>query len=469
MAGVGKTALALRAARTISGQYPDGMFYLNLHTHDPGIRRSTPTEALHRLLRMLTAPATPIPDAFSERAALLRAQLSRRRAVVILDDAGQDDQIRPLLPEAGQCLILITTRRTLPGLEGARALTLDVLPVDDAITLFQRIAGHGTAQDEGQVAMAVRLCGRLPLAIQLAAGRLAQDYPPGLGELVEELSQSPARSGGTGSASPEVMSAFDLAYRALEPGQQRFFRRLGMSPCAHLSLRAAAALGGGTLAETQQALTALLDHHLLARAPAGQYRFHDLIRGYAATRATREDSRSEQRQAVGRLLDYYLCTAAEADQVLAPVPAAGRPARRASAGGGPGAGHPGGRGGWLESEWRNILQAAQHAGRHEWKHKCADLTHALAGFMDISGVLGRGDRGPHRGPAGQPRPRRPGPDRPGVAGAQRGAASRPAGYEAALAAGRGRGGDLPVAGRPARRGRRPRPDRPGPPARRAVP
>ena len=387
MAGVGKTALALRAARTISDQYPDGTYYLNLHSHDPGHPSLDADEALRRLLRMLTAPATPIPDAFSECAALLRAQLSRRRAIVILDDAGQDDQIRPLLPEAGQCLILITTRGTFPGLEGARALTLDALPVDDAVTLLRRIAGHSTDQDEGQAAMAVRLCGRLPLAIQLAAGRLAQDYPPRLGELVEELSQSPARSEGTGAASPEVLSAFDLAYRALEPGQQRFFRRLGMSPCAQLSLGAAAALGGGTLADTQQALAALVDHHLLARAPAGQYRFHDLIRGYAATRATQEDSRADQRQAVGRLLDYYLRTAAQADQVLhpfrqratgpAPSPATGLAlSTRDDATG------------WLESEWRNVLQAAQHAARHEWKGKCADLTHTLAGFMDIRAYWG---------------------------------------------------------------------------------
>ena len=285
---------------------------------------------------MLTAPATQLPDAFSERAALLRAQLSRRRAIVILDDAGQHEQIRPLLPEAGHCLILITTRRRFPGLEGARALTLDALPVNDAITLLQLVAGPGTAHDEGEAARAVRLCGRLPLAIQLAAGRLAQDYPPRLGELVEELSQSPARSGGSGPSSPEVMSAFDLAYRALEPAQRRFFRRLGMSPCAHISLGAAAALGGGTLADAQQAMAALLDHHLLARAPAGQYRFHDLIRGYAATRAGKEDSRSERRQAIGRLLDYYLRRASEADQLLhpfrqrAPQPATSRTAPQAT-------------------------------------------------------------------------------------------------------------------------------------------
>ena len=198
LAGVGKTALAVHAARAVSGQYPDGTYYLNLHTHDPGHPSLDAAEALHRLLRMLTAPATQIPDAFGERAALLRAQLSRRRADRDPRRRGaSDEQIRPLLPEAGQCLILITTRRKVPGLEGARALTLDALPVDDAITLFQRVAGHGTAHDEdGEAAMAVQLCGRLPLAIQLAAGRLAQDYPPRLGELVEELSQSAARSAG---------------------------------------------------------------------------------------------------------------------------------------------------------------------------------------------------------------------------------------------------------------------------------
>ncbi len=382
-AGVGKTALALQAARAVSGQYPDGTFYLNLHTHDPGHPSLDAAEALHRLLRMLTAPATQIPDALGERAALLRAQLSRRRAIVILDDAGQHDQISPLLPEAGQCLILITTRRTFPGLEGARALSLEALPVNDAITLFQKIAGPGSAHDEGEAAVAVRLCGHLPLAIQLAAGGLAQDYPPSIGDLVEELSQSPARAGGPGTPSPEVLSAFDLAYRSLEPGHQRFFRRLGVSPCAYISLPAAAALGGGTLAEAQEGLAALLDHHLLARAPAGQFLFHDLIRGYAATRAAQEDSGPEQRQAVGRLLDYYLRTADEADRVLHPfrrrvtVPRPRPPAtstalstRQDAAG-------------WLEAEWRNILQAARYAGKHEWKKQCADLTHALAGFMEI--------------------------------------------------------------------------------------
>jgi DNA-binding SARP family transcriptional activator/tetratricopeptide (TPR) repeat protein len=383
MPGVGKTARALQAARAVADQYPDGVFYLNFHTHDPGHPSLDASEALHRLLRMLTSPNTQIPDAIGERAALWRAQLSRRRAVVILDDTAGHDQIWPLLPAAGRCLILITTRRSLPDLEGARALTLDVLPDDDAITLFQRIAGNGSARDEDEVAAAVRLCGRLPLAIQLTAGRLAQDYPPRLADLVEELSQSPARPGGTSAASPEVMSAFDLSYRALEPDHQQLFRRLGVSPCAHISLHAAAALSGSTLPEAKKALAALLDHHLLAPAPGGQFRFHDLIRGYAAARAAREDPAPVQRQAVGRLLDYYLHTADQADRVLQPFrhrmavsvthPPGATPALVAQED----------AAAWLESEWRNILQAAQYAGRHEWKRQCADLIHALAGFVEI--------------------------------------------------------------------------------------
>jgi DNA-binding SARP family transcriptional activator/tetratricopeptide (TPR) repeat protein len=384
MPGVGKTALAVHAARLVSGQYPDGTLYLNLHSHDPGSPSLDPAEALHRLLRMLSVPAVQIPDAIGERVALWRAQLSRRNAIVILDDAARPDQIRPLLPVSGRCLILITTRRSLSDFGGAPPLTLGVLPADDAITLFQRIAGEDRARDVDKVAAAVGLCGHLPLAIQLTAGRVAQDHPPDLADLIEELSLSPARLGGAGAASPEVISAFDLSYGALEPDHQRLFRRLGISPCAYVSLHAAAALDGCTLAEAEKALATLLDHHLLAHAPYGQFRFHDLIRGYAAVRAARDDSEADQRQAVSRLLDYYLHTADQADRVLdpfrrrMPVPVTHLPAAS------PALGTPEDAAGWLESEWRNVLQAAQHAGRHEWKQKCADLTHVLADFVEIS-------------------------------------------------------------------------------------
>jgi tetratricopeptide (TPR) repeat protein len=384
MPGVGKTALVVQAARMASAQYPDGVAYLNFHTHDPGRPSLDAPEALYRLLQMLGVPSALIPDAIGERTALWRAQLSRRRAVVILDDVARPDQIRPLLPTAGQCLILITSRLGLSGLEGARALTLDVLSVDDAITLFRRVAGHSSAHEEDEVAAIVQLCGRLPLAIQLTAGRLAQDFSRRLGALVEELSQSPVLADGAGTARTEWISASDLSYRALEPGHQLFFRRLGVSPCAHISLHAAAALGGGTLADTERALAVLLDHHLLAPAPAGQSRFHDLIREYAARCAAADDPRPDQRQAVGRLVDYYLYTADKADRLLNPfrrrMPVAVTHPPAAT----PALDTPEDAARWLDSEWRNILQAARHAGKHEWKAKCADLIHTLAGFMEIN-------------------------------------------------------------------------------------
>jgi DNA-binding SARP family transcriptional activator len=385
MPGVGKTSLAIRAARQVAGQYPDGMFYLNFHTHDPATPALDSAEALYRLLTMLNVPAAQIPDAVGERATLWRAQLSRRRAVVILDDAARHDQIRALLPATGRSLVLITTRRRLPDLDVARALTLGVLSLDDAVDLFNTIAGAAASGNVDEVEKAVGLCGRLPLAIQLAASRLARGTKVDLADLVEELSQSPGRLGGLSPSNQQVMSAFELSYRSLEPDHQRFFRRLGINPCPDVSLQAAAALGDGTLAEAEKALSALLDHHLLVRAPAGQFRFHDLIRGYAAARAADEDQASEQRQAVARLLDYYLYTADEADRVLHPfryridasvsyppavIPALGTDEDATA---------------WLELEWRNIMQAAQYAGQHEWKRRCADLTHVLAGFVEIKG------------------------------------------------------------------------------------
>jgi DNA-binding SARP family transcriptional activator len=383
MPGVGKTALAVHAARIISGQYPDGVLYLNFHSHDPGIPSLDAAEALHRLLQMLTVPATQIPESLSERAALWRAQLSRRRAVVILDDTATLDQIGPLLPAGGRSVVLITSRYRIPDLAEARALTLDVLPVDDAITLFRRIAGAGRAPDDDEVATAVQLCGRLPLAIQLTAGRLAQDYPPRLRDLVAELSRPPARVDSADVAVLDWVPAFELSYRALEPDHQQFFRRLGLSPATQISMHAAAALGGGTLAEAEDAIGALLDHHLLSRAPGGQFVFHDLIRGYAAMCAARDDSASVRRQAIGRLLDYYLHITDEADRELypfrrrMPVAVTRQPAAV------PRLATQEDAAAWLEAEWRNVLQAAQYAARHEWKRKCADLIHALAGFVQI--------------------------------------------------------------------------------------
>jgi len=384
MPGVGKTALAVHAARAVAPRYPDGTFYLNFHTNDPGSPSLDSAEALHRLLQMLSVPAAQIPDAIGKRAALWRAELSRRRALVVLDDAATGDQIRPLLPEVGGCRILITARCVLSGLEGAHVVTLDALPTDDAVTLFAQVASPDMVRDQNEAATAVELVGRNPLAIQLTAAGLARGYPFRAADLAGELSQMGPGLDDSGAANPILMSsAFDLSYRALGPDHQQFFRRLGLSPCPLLSLHAAAALGDCTVAEAEKAFTALLDHHLLEQDRAGQFRFHDLIRGFAGARAAHDDPAAERREAVGRLLDYYLGSVDTADQVLHPFrhrmpvwvahppvdsPALGTPAAAAD---------------WLESEWRNILQAMRHASEHEWQRQCADLSHVLAGFLEI--------------------------------------------------------------------------------------
>jgi DNA-binding SARP family transcriptional activator/tetratricopeptide (TPR) repeat protein len=379
MPGVGKTALAVRVAHLVHGRYPDGTLYLNLRCHDPAEPPLDPAEALHRLLRMLSVPASQIPPTIGQRTALWRALLSRRRMVVILDDAAGHDQIRPLVPAAGRSLILVTTRRRLSDIGRARSLSLGVLTADEAITLFQRMAGRGGAGNTdgagkaGQVATVVQLCGHLPLAIAVAARRRRQGEgdgsgaPPDLDGLVEDLSRPPAWLGEAGPVSLEVMAAFDLSYRALDPDHQRFFRRLAVSPCACFSQPVAAAVAGCTPAEAEKALVTLLDCHLLARAPGGQFLFHDLVRRYAAARAARDDPQAEHRQAVSRLLEHYQ-----------------HPGRASLAGKTPYGSAQADSARWLEAEWRNILQAARHAGRREWKQQCADLIDLLADFMEIN-------------------------------------------------------------------------------------
>jgi DNA-binding SARP family transcriptional activator len=382
MPGVGKTALAVQAARSARYAYPDGLLYLCFHSHDPAHPTLDEAGALDRLLQMLAIPAGRIPAETGKRAALWHAQLARRRVVVVLDDVARVGQIQAIVPRASECLVLITSRRGLSALGGASMMTLDVLPARDAITLFNRVAGLERGGDPGQVAEAVRLCGHLPLAIKLTAGRLAHGDPPTLAGLVDELSYRPAHPSAAGLAGHQVMSAFDLSYRALTQDQRRFFRRLGVHPCALISPHAAAAISGRSLPAAQAALTALLDHHLLTRATASQFRFHDLIRGYAAACARREDPEHEQREAVGRLLDYYLQTADGADRALYPhrrrmqVPVTHPPADS------PAVETPEDAAGWLDLEWRSVLQAGQHAGEHEWKRQCADLIHVLAGFLE---------------------------------------------------------------------------------------
>ena len=382
MPGVGKTALAVRAARSLDGRYPDGQLYLNLHAHDPGHEPLSSADALHRLLEMIAVPPAGIPRGDTDRSVLWRVELNRRRIVVVLDDVASAEQIRPILPEAGQSLVLITTRRRLAGLTTAAPLALDVLPAADAAALFTHGCGTDDPLDRDEVAEVTRLCGHLPLAIQLLAARFRQGYPSRLAELIEELSSPPVRHGQAGTAQAQLVSAFELSYRGLGQQQQRLFRRLGAQPCAAITTNAAAALAGFSAADAETAVSVLLNHHLLAQVADGHLRLHDLLRGYAAGLAAREDPSSEPRQAIGRLLDYYLHNADHGDRILYPHRRRRPVATGLTPPAAPVADTPERARQWLESEWRSMLQAARYAAEHEWQRRSADLIHVLAGFLE---------------------------------------------------------------------------------------
>jgi tetratricopeptide (TPR) repeat protein/DNA-binding SARP family transcriptional activator len=385
MPGVGKTALVAHAARAMAGRYPGGQLFLSFCTHDPRNPPLDPEAALHRLLRMLNVPPGRIPQTLAERATLWRAELARRQLIVVLDDVAGVDQVGALLPTSGDCRTLITSRVRLEGLGEGATVSLGSLPEDDATELFTRIAGPA-ATDMSLVTEAVRLCGRLPLAIQLIAHGLRQGRPATLSGLIEELSSPTVRLAGESSLHPEVTAVFGLSYRTLPTMGQELFRRLGLHPGTEITTHAAAAIGGRSLAEAEATLAALASRHLLERA-GEPFHFHDLMRQYAVACAMSQESRQEQRQVYDRLIDYYLNSTRLADQLLygdsrarvrwhanlrVPAPEHVLDTRQQAAN-------------WMELEWRNVVATARYAAEHERKQECADLVHIVARFLEASG------------------------------------------------------------------------------------
>ncbi|HET9894105.1 MAG TPA: tetratricopeptide repeat protein [Streptosporangiaceae bacterium] len=387
MPGVGKTALAVEAARLMAAQYPDGQLFVTFGTHDPQNRPLDPASALHRLLRQIGVPTSQIPQEPAERAALWRRQMARRRAVVVLDDVAGPEQIRLLLPSAGKCRVLITGRRRMDRFGDARMLVLSPMPASDAIELFTQVAGPASATEPAAIAEIVELCGRLPLVIQLAASGVREGHPAWLADLIEELSHPTATLGSTAVIGQRIAAAFEVSYRSLAESHRLFFRRLGLHPGAEITAAAAAALGGDSAAEADASLAVLVDHHLL-QCTGRYFHFHDLVRRFAADCAMREDAAPVRRRAFGRLLDYYLATADQASRLLYPhsrrvLTRAPRLAVAASD-----VDTTDRAANWMDLEWRNILHAARYACVHEQKQQCADLTLTLTAFLEAEGHWG---------------------------------------------------------------------------------
>ena len=349
MPGAGKTALAVRVAHQLAGRYPDAQLYLNCREFD-----ADGTDALRDLLGMLDVPAARIPLSVGERAQLWRAEMAHRRALVVLDDVTDPGLVKNILPAHGDCLTIAISRRhaTWPA---ARMVLLAPLKTDDATLLLRRLTGMGTAQDAAKTTEAARLASGLPLALRVVAGRIKGGDLADLDNLIAELADIRAGHAHGTETSRSVFPAFERSYDRLTPAQQRVFRLLGGSPCADITLPAAAALTGATEIEAQHDIDALLDHYLLERSGPDRYCFHDVTRSYAAERCALDEQESARRRAIGQLMRYY--TGALSTANLS----------------------------WLTSEWRNVLLVARYAARHELQRQCADLTHAVAPFLSSGG------------------------------------------------------------------------------------
>ncbi|MWA11795.1 AfsR/SARP family transcriptional regulator [Streptomyces sp. BA2] len=308
--GVGKTTLAVHVAHVARSHFPDGQLYVDLQ--GAGSRSAEPETVLGAFLRALGTADSAIPDSLEERAALYRSVLDGRRVLVVLDNARDAAQVRPLLPGMEGCAALVTSRIRMVDLAGAHLVDLDVMSPEEALLLFTRIVGEERVTSERKAALdVVAACGFLPLAIRIAASRLAARRTWTVSTLAAKLADERRRLDELQAGDLAVKATFELGYGQLEPAQARAFRLLGLADGPDLSLAAAAAVLDLPVEETEDLLESLVDTSLVESAAPGRYRYHDLVRLYARACAERdEEPPSERGAAMSRLLDFYLATAA---------------------------------------------------------------------------------------------------------------------------------------------------------------
>jgi hypothetical protein len=323
-AGVGKTALAVHWAHQVADRFPDGQLYVNLRGFDPSGSVMAPAEAVRRFLDALQVPPERIPVDLDAQAALYRSQLACKRMLVVLDNARDTVQVRPLLPGAPTCLVVVTSRGQLTSLvavDGAHPLTLDLLTEAEARELLARRLGPDRIAAEPQaVEQIVGCCARLPLALSIAAARAEQSGFP-LAALAGELAETGRRLDvlDAGDAAGQVRAVFSWSYTALSSAAARLFRLLGLHPGPDISAAAAASFAAVPPAETRRLLAELVRASLLTEHTPGRYAFHDLLRAYAVDVTHTHDPADQRRAAVGRMLDHYRHTAHTAERLLNPA------------------------------------------------------------------------------------------------------------------------------------------------------
>ncbi|WP_225846908.1 tetratricopeptide repeat protein [Streptomyces sp. HPF1205] len=323
-AGVGKTSLAVRWAHQVRDLFPDGQLYVNLHGYDPGPPVAA-TDVLVRFLRALDIPVERIPTGEEPRAELFRSSMAERRILIVLDNAATAGQIRPLLPGAPNCLVVITSRTRMSGLvarEGAYRVSLETLSQSASVQLLRTVlAAYRTSDNDEELAELARLCARLPLALRIVAERAAARPRMPLRDLIADLRDESGlwdALSAEDEQNPEqtdaVRTVFAWSYRSLTPQAARMFRLLGLHPGPDFSLEAAAALSAVPPVTARRQLDTLAGAHLLEESGHHRYEFHDLLRAYALDQAQSEETEEGRQAASERVLGWYLHSAAAAAQ-----------------------------------------------------------------------------------------------------------------------------------------------------------
>jgi tetratricopeptide (TPR) repeat protein/transcriptional regulator with XRE-family HTH domain len=322
-AGVGKTALAVHWARRVADRFPDGQLYVNLRGFSPAAAPAEPAVVLRGFLDALEVPPARIPADVDAQAALYRSLLARRRLLVVLDNAADAEQVRPLLPGAPGCLTVVTSRNQLTGLvatEHAHAFAVDVLPAGEARDLLGRRLGAGAlAGDQCVIDEIVGYCARLPLALAVVAARAATQAIP-LADLAAELRDVRRRLDAfdTGDVRSDLRAVFSWSYHRLGGGAARLYRLLGLHPGPDVTAPAAASLAGLRIADAAAHLDELTTAHLVMEHVSGRFTCHDLLRAFAAELVHSAHDDADRDEALRRLLDHYLHTAHSAATLLHP-------------------------------------------------------------------------------------------------------------------------------------------------------
>jgi DNA-binding SARP family transcriptional activator/Tfp pilus assembly protein PilF len=367
--GVGKTALAIHAAHQLTERFRDGQLYVDLHGATTGLQPLQPLEVLGRFLRSLGVEAAAIPADLEEASAAFRSRVAGRRVLVVLDNADDAAQTAPLLPASPGCGVLVTSRRVLSALAGARHLLTDVLPAADAVELLGRLAGPTRVTAERKAAQEVaRCCGYLPLALRIAGGRLAARPSWPLRALAERLADAPRCLDELQLAEVGVRASFQVSYQqlsgspdALERATAKTFGLLGVLDGPEVSLPAAARLMDQPEDAAERVLERLVDAQLLETPVPGRYRLHDLLRLYARELASQRYPEPVRAAALTRVLRFYVASAWQTLAVLRPGDYRLTRADRRWRHGGHEFADQQAALGWLEAERASLLAAVRQA------------------------------------------------------------------------------------------------------------